>query len=91
MKKVNLLFLLVFYASRVCPQSGFSLEDYKQFLNSHQNMTASDLLQMYNAGTFTADLNLNLSNVTYFDSICLKYNLTDYEKQLVQQHGFMAS
>ena len=91
MKKVALLFVLVICATRVFPQSGFSLEDYKQFLNSHQNMTASDLLQMYNAGTFTADLNLNLSNVTYFDSICVKYNLTDYEKQLVQQHGFMAS
>ena len=91
MKKVNLLFLLVFYASRVCPQSGFSLEDYKQFLNSHQNMTSGQLLQMHDAGLFKANLNINTDSIVYFDSICTKYNLTDYEKQLINKNGFMAS
>src|ERR1039457_1979851 len=91
MKKVNLLFLLVFYASRVCPQSGFSLEDYKQFLNTHQNMSSGQLLQMHDAGLFNADLKMNTDSVVYLDSICIKYNLTDYELQLLKKNGFMAS
>jgi hypothetical protein len=54
-------------------------------------MTSSDLLQLHSAGVFKEGLNINTSNVLYFDSICAKYNLTDYEKQLIQSHGFMAS
>jgi Protein of unknown function (DUF3160)/Secretion system C-terminal sorting domain len=91
MKKVSLLFLLVFYATRVCPQSGFSLEDYKQFINTHQNMTSGQLLQMHDAGLFNANLNINSDSIVYLDTICSKYNLTDYEKQLIKKNGFMAS
>jgi hypothetical protein len=91
MKKVSLLFLLVLYASRVCPQSGFSLEDYKQFVNTHQNMTSDQLLQLHDAGLFNSDLKMNLDSVAYLDSICIKYSLTDYEKQLIKKNGFMAS
>src|ERR1035437_3532836 len=91
MKKAWLLFFLLFITTRISPQTGFSLDEYKQFLNSHQNMTSSDLLQLHSAGVFKEGLNINTSNVLYFDSICTKYNLTDYEKQLIQSHGFMAS
>jgi Protein of unknown function (DUF3160) len=91
MKKISLLFLVIICASRVCPQSGFSLEDYKQFINTHQNMTSGQLLQMHNAGLFKSDLNMNTDSVVYLDSICNKYNLTDYEKQLLKKNGFMAS
>ena len=91
MKKVSLLFLLVLYASRVCPQSGFSLEDYKQFVNNHQNMTSGQLLQMHDAGLFNSALNISTDSVVYLDSIFIKYNLTDYEKQLIKKNGFMAS
>jgi hypothetical protein len=91
MKKVSLLFLLVLYASRVCPQSGFSLEDYKQFVNTHQNMTSGQLLQMHDAGLFNSALNIGTDSVVYLDSIFIKYNLTDYEKQLIKKNGFMAS
>jgi hypothetical protein len=54
-------------------------------------MNTSELLQMHDAGLFNANLNLNLGNILYLDSICAKYNLTDYEKQLLQQHGFMVT
>jgi Protein of unknown function (DUF3160)/FlgD Ig-like domain len=91
MKKVSLLFLFVIYTTRVFSQSGFSLEDYKQFLNTHQNMTSGQLLQMHDAGLFNTNLNMNIDSVLYLDSICTKYSLTDYEKQLIQKNGFMAS
>src|ERR1035437_8654917 len=91
MKKVSLLFLVVICTLTIYPQSQFSLEDYKQFLNSHQNMSSEQLLQMHDAGLFKADLNINIDNITYLDSICIKYNLTDYEKQLLNKNGFMSS
>jgi hypothetical protein len=91
MKKAWLLFFLLFITTRIFSQTGFSLDEYKQFLSSHQNMTSSDLMQLYDAGKFKEGLNINPSNVLYYDSICAKYNLTDYEKQLIQDHGFMAS
>ena len=91
MKKISLLFLFVIYAMRISPQSGFSLEDYKQFLNTHQNMTSGQLLKMHDAGLFNANLNINTDSIVYLDSICIKYNLTDYEKQLIKKNGFMAS
>jgi hypothetical protein len=91
MKKVCLLFLLVIFTSRVCPQSGFSLEDYKQFLNTHQNMSSGQLLQMHDAGIFNSNLKINTDSILYLDTICTKYKLTDYEKQLIMKNGFMAS
>lgn len=91
MKKVSLLFLIVICTLTLYPQSQFSLEDYKQFLNSHQNMSSDQLLQMHDAGLFKSNLNINADNITYLDSICIKYNLTDYEKELIKKNGFMAS
>src|ERR1017187_3197618 len=89
MKKVSLLFLFVICTTRIYSQ--FSLEDYKQFVNIHQNMSSDQLLQMHNAGIFRANLKINTDNIVYFDTICTKYNLTDYEKQLIMKNGFMAS
>jgi hypothetical protein len=91
MKKISFLFLLIICTSRVLPQSGFSLEDYKQFLNTHQNMTSDQLLQMHDAGIFNGNLKINTDGILYLDTICTKYKLTDYEKQLIMKNGFMAS
>jgi hypothetical protein len=46
---------------------------------------------MHDAGLFKADLKLNTDSVVYLDSISIKYNLSDYEKQLIKKNGFMAS
>jgi hypothetical protein len=46
---------------------------------------------MHNAGIFNGNLNMNLDNILYLDTICTKYKLTDYEKQLIMKNGFMAS
>ncbi len=75
------------------PQSNtnFNIESYKQFLSSHQNMDAEQLLQMHDAGTFESNINIDYSSAEYFDSIDIKYNLTDYEKSLINKNGFMVS
>ncbi len=69
----------------------FNLEDYLNFVNQHQDMTTEQLLQMHPAGTFVDKINLNPDSVLYYDSISIKYNLTEYEKSLIADHGFMVT
>ncbi len=91
-------FKSLFFLFFVCPfflhpQSitNFNIESYKQFLNSHQNMDAEQLLQDHDAGKFDANINADYSSADYFDSIDVKYNLTNYEKSLLNKNGFMVS
>lgn len=83
------LFFLFFYSSSL-PQV-FNLEDYFSFLDQHQNMTTEELLQMHPAGGFIDKINTDYSTALYFDSIDALYNLTDHEKSLITDHGFMVS
>ena len=69
----------------------FNIEDYQQFLQQHQNMSAQQLLDMHPAGIFFDQINTNYSEALYFDSIDAYYNLTEYEKYLIGDHGFMVS
>ena len=69
----------------------FNLEDYIQFLQAHQNMSTEELLQMHPAGYFTDQINANCEDAIYFDTLDGYYNFTEYEKSLIQDHGFMVS
>jgi len=61
----------------------FNLEDYIQFLQSHQNMSTEELLQMHPAGYFTDQINANYGDALYFDTLDGYYNFTEYEKSLI--------
>ncbi len=95
MKKVLLvpaLFLsTVFFLTETLFAQGFDLTLYQQFLQNHRNMQTQDLLQMHPAGIFEDNINLNYQDVFYFDSIDAKYNLTEFEKSMIQDHGFMVT
>ena len=95
MKKQNtvLLFsLMVLFSSLIIPQSStFTIEAYKQFLSTHQNMDAGQLLQMHNAGTFLNQIPQQTQTALYLDSIAIKYQLTPYEKSLIEKNGFMVT
>ncbi len=69
----------------------FNIEDYQEFLQQHQNMSTEELLQMHPAGIFSDQINSNYTEALYFDSIDAYYNLTEYEKSLIGDHGFMVS
>ena len=84
------IILSILFSSLIYSQE-FNLEDYIQFLASHQNMSTEELLQMHPAGYFVDKINLNPESVLYFDSISAKYNLTEYEKSLIADHGFMVT
>ncbi len=94
MKKITTVFfsaLLLIISSEINPQSKFDINTYKQFLVNNQNMETNQLLKMHPAGTFVSDINLSLTNVRYLDSISAKYELTDFEKALLQKNGFVVS
>ncbi len=87
MKKFILFFL--FGATTTFAQ--FDIEAYKEYLNSHKDMTVEGLLQEYPAGNFLSDAPTDFMKSEYADSISLKFKLTDYEKSLINKHGFMVS
>lgn len=93
MKK--LIILLVLFSSFLLnlsfAQSNFSVQAYKDFLSTHQNMSSEELLQMYSAGQFISDINVNADDSRYFDSIKTKFNLTPHEIELLGNHGFVVS
>ncbi len=84
-------FLLLIFSPLLFSQSNFNLQDYKNFLESHQNMSAEDLYLLHSANNFLNKINVSTDNSQYYDSICIKYNLTEYEKSLIANYGFMVT
>jgi hypothetical protein len=84
------IFLSILFSSLTYSQV-FNLEDYIQFLQTHQNMSTEELLQMHPAGYFTDQINTNYEDALYFDTLDGYYNFTEYEKSLIEDHGFMIS
>ncbi|MCK9424398.1 MAG: DUF3160 domain-containing protein [Ignavibacteriaceae bacterium] len=92
MKKLALVFTLFFLSCPIFSQSNtFSVEEYKQFVATHQNMEGGELMQMHSAGTFLDQIPAQTQNALYLDSIAIKYELTDYEKSLIEKNGFMVT
>ncbi len=81
--------ILILIPSILCSQTN-QLDAYKHFLEANKNMSVSGLQSMYDAGSFRSRSS-NHSDYLYLDSIGIKYGLTDYEKQLLSQHGFMVT
>ena len=54
-------------------------------------MSTEELLSMHPAGNFLDNISSNYEDALYFDSIDIKYNLTEFEKSLIGDHGFMVS
>ncbi len=73
---IKIVFLLLFSLPNNYARSGnFTVEQYKLFLQNHQNMESSQLLEMNDAGSFIDNINLNYNDALYFDSIDVKFNL----------------
>lgn len=83
--------LILFFNGITIPQTYFTVENYKQFLSSHKDMTKDQLYELHPAGSFQIKINCNYSSASYFDSINIKYGLTGFEKELIRNNGFMVS
>jgi hypothetical protein len=97
MRKFYILFAMVVcmvFTAGLFAQSNFNVEAYQQFLQSNQNLEAGELLVRHApTNTYYADLKLAASPnaYAYFDSIQIKYKLTDAEMALLERNQFVVS
>jgi len=72
--------------------NAFDVESYKQFLKSNENLTADELLAQYPADRFFEKARQvefeDALNSALIDS---HYNLTQAEKSLLEEHGFVVT
>ncbi len=67
----------------------FNLEEYLKFLEKNKAITSQELRLQYPAGVYEKNIVEPQGQPLYLDLIDHHYNLTDYEKALLQKHGFM--
>ena len=91
MKKIISISILLISMIAYAQSSNFSITNYNNFLSTHQNMSSQDLLSLYNAGKFGSKVQSFPSNVKYLDSLIMAFQLTDYEKNLLNQNGFFVT
>ena len=84
-------FLLAFAADTFAQTPPFDINAYQNFLAAHQELTSEQFLALHPAGVFAHSAPTQPSSVPYMDSIVLKYDLTTFEKSLIEQNGFMAT
>jgi hypothetical protein len=84
---------LFYIETAIFAQDGpsFDIATYKLFLATHQNMSSEQLRTMYSAGSFTKGAATTFNTSLYGDSIQSKYLVSDYEKSLIEKHGFMVT
>ena len=90
-RNLILVILLTILFSFQASTQVFNIDDYREFLQQHQNMNSPELLEMFPAGFFTAEINSSYNDALYFELIDSIYNLTEYEKSLLEDNGFMVS
>jgi hypothetical protein len=90
MRKLVILLNFIFTFS-ILAQTNLNLESYKTFLQQNQNLSYDQLNSQFDAGYFLSDVNSNWESALYSDSINVKYQLTESEKNLIAKNGFVVS
>ena len=72
-------------------QSEFSVDAYADFLASTEQLSSSELLDRYPSAKFWASIDDPATAPMYLDSVAMHYGLTQYENELLQQHGFVVT
>jgi len=85
------IILLTFFFIYSTSAQVFNIDDYQDFLSQHQDMSTEELLSMHPAVNFLDNISTNYEDALYFDSIDIKYNLTEFEKSLISKNGFVVS
>ena len=75
----------------ILAQSSFSVDEYQQFLQSNENMSTEQLLNANDAGEFAASISSDWETALFHDSIEYKYKITQGERTLIEQNGFVVS
>lgn len=92
MKKTCFLFaLLILFQNLNAQNFNFSMNDYKQFLADHKNLTYNELSNLYNGGKFLNKISTFPLEAKYLDSIKTKYQFTNDENNLLIKNGFVVT
>lgn len=89
-RKINFALSLVMIIS-LQSFGQFTIESYQEFLAQTKNFTSMELLENNSAGLFLGSINQDINNILFLDSIEIKYGLTEYEKSLLKNNGFVVS
>jgi hypothetical protein len=91
-KIISFLFLLIL-SQKIISQTvdNFNLEEYLEFLEKNKSITAQELQLQYPAGVYQEKITASQSQPLYLNLIDNHFNLTDYEKVLLEKHGFMVT
>ncbi len=88
---VALLATVLSQGAAFAQEPGFSVEDYAAFLADHAEVSAEDLLGMHPAGVFARQAPTDFDGARYADSVDHYYNLSAYERGLIERHGFVVT
>ncbi|MGB6123354.1 MAG: DUF3160 domain-containing protein, partial [Bacteroidota bacterium] len=83
--------LLLLQAPTTAQTTDFDLKAYIQYLQTHRDMTREELLSSYPAGVFGTASPAVWGDALYSQRIDSVYELSEYEKQLIQEHGFVVT
>lgn len=73
-------------------QSAFDLQNYKQFLETHRQLSASGIMQLHPAGTFAGSVPAFTGGPPeHLDLINSRYQLTAHEDSLLVRNGFVVT
>jgi len=82
---------LLLQAPAAAQQTEFDLTSYIQYLRTHRDMTREELLSTFPAGTFGERSPASWGDALYSSRVDAVYELTEYEKELIEKHGFVVT
>ncbi len=83
--------LLILFHNLNAQNFNFSMNAYKQFLADYENLTYSELSNLYSGGKFLNKISTFPLEAKYLDSIKIKYQFTNDENNLLIKNGFVVT
>jgi len=73
-------------------QAPFDIDIYKVFVSTHEDITPAELHELFPSDVFASSVpEYDMSTVLFLDEMDRTYNLTDDEKALLMNNGFMVT
>ena len=88
---ISAALLLWGVAGVIAQSNNFDISEYHQFLETHQNLSSKQLLEMHPAGLFEKKPLTTWQSALYHDSVEIKFELTDDEISLLKKNGFLVT
>lgn len=83
--------LFVVGATSAWAQVPFDVDAYRSFLRAHAGLSSDALLRLHSAGPFAAAAEADLTTARYSAEVQDHFELTEYERALIERHGFMVT